>query len=147
MFGCEEVRTTVEVRAEADAIFSDFAQRVEREDLESARVSEHGAWPTDEAMQAAHAANGLVTGTQVEVIGVAENDLGAERFEDILRDCLDRSLGTDGHEDGRLDGLVREDETGTATAGSGFSDELEGRSHFKILAGQTTAQPCLLNLD
>ena len=32
-------------------------------------------------MQAAHAADGFVAGAQVEVVGVAENDFGAQRFE------------------------------------------------------------------
>ena len=91
MFGSEEVAAAVEVRAEADAVVSDLAQRAEREDLKAAGVGEQGARPTDEAVQPAHAADGLVAGTQVEVIGVAENDLRAERFEHVLRDGLDRS--------------------------------------------------------
>ena len=81
VLGGEEVLTAVEVRAEMDAFVGDFAQRAEGEDLKAAGVGEHGARPTDEAMQAAHAADGFVAGAKVEVIGVAENDLGAERFE------------------------------------------------------------------
>ena len=88
MLGSKKVRTAVEVRAEADAVISDFAQRVEREDLKAAGVGEQGARPTDELMQAAHAADGFVAGPQVEVIGVAENDLSAERFKDVLRTAL-----------------------------------------------------------
>ncbi len=91
MLGGEKVRTAVEVRAEADAVVGDFAQRVEGEDLEAAGVSEHGARPTDEAMQAAHAADGFVAGAQIEVIGVAEDDLGAEGFERVLGDGFDGS--------------------------------------------------------
>ena len=109
MLGSEKVRTPVEVRAEADAIISDFAQRVEREDLKAAGVGEQGARPTHESVQAAHAADGLMARAQVEVIGVAENDLRAEGFKHILRDGLDRSLRADGHEDRRFDGLMRED--------------------------------------
>ena len=48
VLGREEVRAAVEVRAEADAFVGDLAQRAEREDLEAAGVSKHGARPTDE---------------------------------------------------------------------------------------------------
>jgi hypothetical protein len=125
MFGRKKVRTPVEVRAEADAVVSDFAQRVEREDLKSAGVGEQGARPAHEAVQAAHAADGLVAGAQVEVIGVAENDFGAEGFQNILRDGFDRSLRADGQEDWRFDCLVRQTEAPTAPAGGGFRDELK----------------------
>ena len=135
MLGSKEVRAAVEVRAEADAFIGDFAQGAEREDLESAGVGKQGARPTDEAVQAAHAANDLVARAKVEMIGVAENDFGAEGFEHILRDGFDRSLRTDRHEDGRFDGLMRQSEARAAAAGCGFSDELERWSHSLILAG------------
>ncbi len=50
MLGSKSVRTPVEVRAELDAVFRDLAERVEREDLEAAGVSEYGARPTDETV-------------------------------------------------------------------------------------------------
>jgi hypothetical protein len=49
VLGREEVRTAVEVRAEAHAVVGDFAQLAQGEDLEAAGVGEHGARPTDEA--------------------------------------------------------------------------------------------------
>jgi hypothetical protein len=106
VLGSEEVRTAVEVGAEADALVGDFAERAEREDLEAAGVGEHGARPTDEAMQAAHAADGFVAGAQVEMVGVAEDDFCAEGLERVLGDGFDGSLRADGHEDGGLDGLM-----------------------------------------
>ena len=60
MFRSEEVRAAIEVGAELDAVVSDFAERVEREDLEAAGVSEDGARPTHEFVKPAHAANGFV---------------------------------------------------------------------------------------
>ena len=133
MLGSKRVRTAVEVGAEADAVIGDFAERVERKDLEAAGVGEQGARPAHEAVQAAHAADGLVAGAQVKVIGVAEDDFRAEGFEHVLRDGFDRSLGADGHEDGGFDGLMREDEAGAAAAGVGCGEELEGRGHGMIL--------------
>ena len=75
----------VQMRAEADALVGHLAQRAQAEDLKAAGVGEHGPRPTDEVVQSAHAPDGLVAGPQVEVIGVAEDDLRAERFEHVLR--------------------------------------------------------------
>ena len=75
----------------------------------------------------------FVAGAQVEMIGVAEDDFRAEGFEHILRDGFDGALRADGHEDGRFDGLMREDETAAAAAGWGFGEELEERGHVSIL--------------
>ena len=129
MLGSEKVRTPVEVRAEAHAVIAHLAQFVEREDLKAAGVGEQGVRPTDEFVQAAHAADGLVSRTQVEVIGVTEDDLGAERFQRVLRDGLDRSLCADGHEDRSFHGLMRKVETSAASAGGGFGQYLELLSH------------------
>jgi hypothetical protein len=129
MLGSKEVRTAVEVRAEAHAVIGDFAQLIERENLEAPGVGKQGVWPTDESVQATHAADGLVTGAQVKVIGVAENDFGAERFERVLGHGFDRSLRADGHEDGGFDRLMGKVETRAASAGGGFGQELERLSH------------------
>ena len=109
--GVKKCDAAIEVRAEADAFVGDLAQLAEGEDLEAAGVGEHGARPADEFVQAAHAADGFVAGAQIEVIGVAENDFGAERFEHVLRDGFDRALRADGHEDRRFHGLMGKDET------------------------------------
>jgi hypothetical protein len=106
MFGSEEVRTPVEMRAKADTVVSNFSERAEGEDLEAAGISKDGARPTDEAMQTAHAANGFVAGAQIEMVGVAEDDFCAEGLERVLGDGFDGSLCADGHKDGGLDGLM-----------------------------------------
>jgi hypothetical protein len=137
MLGSKRVRTPVEVRAKAHTVFRNLAQRVEREDLESAGVGEQGARPAYEFVQAAHAANGLMAGPQVKVIGIAENDLRAEGLKHILRDGLHGSLRSDRHEDGRFDCPMRQSEAAAAPAGSGFCDELERRSHALIVPAQS----------
>ena len=86
----------------------DLAQLAQAENLKAARVGEHGARPTDKSVQPAHAPDGLVAGAQVEVIGIAENDLRAQRFEHVLRYGLDRSRRAHRHEDRRLDRPVRQ---------------------------------------
>ena len=87
-------------------------------------------------MQATEATNGLVTGAQVEVLGVAEDDLCTEGFECVLGNGLDRAGGADGHEDGSLDGAVGQMKLGASTACLCFREDLKGGTHFLILAGR-----------
>jgi len=133
VLGGEEVRTPVEVRAELNAVVSDFAERAEGEDLKASGVREDGARPTDEAMQAAHAADGFVAGAEIEMVGVAKNDFDAEGFERVLGDGFDGALRADGHEDRGFDGLMRQDETAAAAAGGGYGEEMKERGHGMIL--------------
>jgi hypothetical protein len=86
-------------------------------------------------MEAAHATNGLMTRAQIKMISVAEDDFGAERFEDVLRDGLDRSRSADWHEDRRLDSGMRQMEAATTATGGGLGDELKRWSHGIILSG------------
>ena len=108
VLGGEEVAAAVEMGAEAHAFVGDFAQVGEAEDLKAAGVSEHGAGPADEAVQAADAADDFVAGAEIEMVGVAEDDLRAQRFEHVLRYGLDGAGSADGHEDWSFNGLVRQ---------------------------------------
>jgi len=129
VLGCEEVRAAVEVRAELDAIVSNFAERAEGEDLKAAGVSEEGARPTHEFVKAAHAADCFVAGAEIEMVGVAEDDFRAEGFERVLRDGFDSALRADGHEDGGFYGLMGQEETAATAAGGGFGENLEFEAH------------------
>ena len=120
VLGREEVTAAIEVRAETNAFVRDLAQLGEAVDLESAGVGEHGARPADEAMKAAHAADGFVAGAEIEVVGVAENDLRAERLKDVLRNGFHAAGGADGHEDRSFDGLMRQIDLRAAAAGFGL---------------------------
>jgi hypothetical protein len=133
VLGGEEMRAAVEVGAELNAVGGDFAEGVKGEDLKAAGVSEDGARPTDEAMQAAHATDGLVAGTQIEMVSVAEDDFDAEGFERVLRDGFDGALRADGHEDGGFDGLMGQEETAATATGGGCGEELVERRHGVIL--------------
>jgi len=86
-------------------------------------------------MEAAHAADGIVTGAQVEVIGVAEDDFGAERFEDVLRYGFDGAGCADRHKDGRFDRGMRQNDASATAAGGGFGNEIEAEAHLRILSG------------
>ena len=126
---CEEVRAAIQVRAELDAVVSNFAERVEGEDLKAAGVSEESARPTHESVKAAHAADCFGAGAEIEMVCVAEDDFCAERFERVLGDCFDGALRADRHEDWGFDGLVGQKETAATAAGGGFGEELELQAH------------------
>ena len=138
MFRREEVAASIEMRAEVNSLVGDFAQTTEAEDLEAARVGQHGARPTDKAVQTAHAADRLVSGTQIEVVGVAKNDLGPEGFDGVLGNGFDGSSGADGHEDRRIDGLMGQMDLRAAAARVGRLDNVEVETHVSILMGRTS---------
>ena len=92
------MRRAVEVRPEARAVFVDGPPRGQAEDLIAAAVGEDRPLPADERVQPAAARDEIVAGPQIQVIGVAEQDLGAERFEIAMRDALHGALRADRHE-------------------------------------------------
>ena len=85
VLGREDVRVAIQMRAEEDAFFGDFAQGLETEDLEAAGIGEDGSRPGHELVQAAQLADELVAGTQKQMIGVGENDFGVEVVDQIAR--------------------------------------------------------------
>ena len=97
----------IQMRAERNALIADLAKIAEAENLEAARVRENRVRPGHKSVQPAHFANQFVAGTQIEMIGVRENDLRAESFEVLLRLPFHRRGGSNGHERRRLDHAVR----------------------------------------
>src|SRR3954468_15565375 len=75
----EDLRAAVEVAAERGALLVNLAVLGERVDLESARVGEDAAVPRHEPVQAAYLRDQLGTGTQQQVIRIAEHDLSTDR--------------------------------------------------------------------
>ena len=79
-------------------------------------------------------------GSQIEMVGVAENDLGAQFFEDVLGNGLHRRDGADGHEDRRFDlAMRRDDASGASAAIASFDGEGEGHCSILPKARFTTA--------
>ena len=74
----------VEVRGKGHALLGDLAQLCEAEHLKSAAVGEDGAVPAGKLVQAAHIGYQLITGAQMQMVGVAEHYLGADLLQ-ILR--------------------------------------------------------------
>ena len=69
----------VDMRAEGDALLVELAQLRQRHDLEAAGIGQDRMRPADELVQAAEPRHALGARPQHQVIGVAEDDVGAER--------------------------------------------------------------------
>ena len=79
----------------------------QRENLESARVRQHGALPAHEAVDAADAPEDLRAGPQQQVVGVREQNLRAGFLERPRQLRLHRRLRADRHEERRLHFVVQ----------------------------------------
>ena len=98
------------MRLEFGAVFANLPALGQAEHLVPAAVGEHGPIPPDEPVQAAETPNQFITGTKVEVIGVAQNDLGAGLLEVFEERPFHRSLRPDRHERRRTHHAVRSDD-------------------------------------
>ena len=107
----------VDVGAELDTLLAHLAYAREGEYLEAAAIGEHGAVEAVELMQAASLLYHLQAGAQVEVVGVAEDDLCLDVVLQLGEvHALDGTEGAYGHEYGGLDlSVVGSDESGTGT--------------------------------
>ncbi len=66
----------------------------------------------------------LVSRTEIKMVGVAENDVGAEVFEDVLRNRFHGRNSPDGHEYRGLDNPVwQSDASGAGETILGFDCE------------------------
>ncbi len=81
-------------------------------------------------MHTSQLAHGFDARAEVKVVGIAENDFGADFFEQVLRDAFDRGERAYRHEYGGLDGPVRGGELAAAGWACGGLD-LE--RHFEIV--------------
>ena len=100
----EGMAGTVDVRREGAAVRRQLADGAEGEYLETAAVGEDRAVPSLEAVQAAGLPEDAEPGAQIEVISIAEDDLGPDIFLQIpMVHALDAAHRADGHEDGRTD--------------------------------------------
>ncbi len=88
----------VNVRAELHAFVCGAPKRLEREDLVTAAIGQNRLLPADEAVEPSKALDDSNPGTQVEMVGVAQKDLGTEFLNAAMVQCLNCSLGCNGHE-------------------------------------------------
>ena len=111
---------------ELDPILFDLAEPFEREDLEPARVGQHRPVPGGEPVQPAERLDHLFAGAQMQVVGVAEDDLRAGAANLVRMQTAHRSVGADRHERGRLhDAVGQREAAGAGQAFGGVEGEVE----------------------
>ena len=66
------------MRTKTHAVVGDFAEIGEAEDLVTAGISEDGAAPGHERMQATEFADQGMSGTKVKMVGVGENEFSRQ---------------------------------------------------------------------
>ena len=71
----------VQMGSKGHTFFRDLTELGQAEHLESAAVGQDGAVPAGKLVQAAHIGYQLVTGAQMQVVGVAEHHLGADLLQ------------------------------------------------------------------
>src|SRR5581483_8278157 len=130
--GREPLGRAVVDRAERDAVVVRLEQRVaEGEDLEAAGVREDRPVPAHERVEAAELGDQLLAGPEMEVVRVAEDDLGADPAQLVGVDRLHRRLRPDRHERRRPHLAVHRAEDAGArepVPGSDLEDLAHGRS-------------------
>ena len=99
--------TPVDMRAESHALFVELAQLRQRHDLETAGIRQDRPRPAGKIVQSAEFCNPFSARAQHQVIGVAENDIGAKLGNLIHIHGLDRARRADRHEGGRADSAAR----------------------------------------
>ena len=66
------------MRAEGHAALGQLAQLRQGHDLEAAGIGQDRVWPAGKLVQAAQPRDALGAGPQHKMVGVAQNDIGAE---------------------------------------------------------------------
>ena len=127
--GVQAHARAVDLGAEARAVVVDRALIAEAEDLVAARVGQDRPVPAHEAVQAAELRDDLLARAQVQVVGVGEHHLGAERAQRRRRDAAHRRARADGHEGRRLHLAVgRLEDPGAGARARGAVLYLEGET-------------------
>src|SRR5579863_2390717 len=124
--------------AKGDALLGDFAQGVQAENLEAARIGQDGPRPCHEAMQTGEMADSFDSWPQVKVISISQKNLHSEFFENILRHSFDSCSCAHGHEHGSFDLTMRRQQTACAgLAGLRLNVKLNGHLCSAIVATES----------
>ncbi len=128
--GAEEEFAAIQVGAELDSRIGDLAELGEAEDLKTTAVGQDRLVPIHELVQSAEFLEDVHAGTQEEVVGIGQDDLGAHDIEIARGDGLDRGLGPDRHVLRCLDFPVAggEDAATGLTGGIGLEELEHGRA-------------------
>jgi len=114
---------------EGDALFFNFPTMGERINLKPTTIGQHGALPAIETVDATRSLQHIQAGAQVEVIGIAQADLGVDIVSKfVLVYGFYRSRCAHGHKNRGMDRAVVGLDLSGAGAGVGVGmEELEGQ--------------------
>ena len=114
----ETVGRAVDMRAEGAALRSQFPAVGQGEYLETAAVGQYRAVPSGKPVQASGHPQGLQPGPQIEMIGIAQDDLSPDiGFQVPMVHSFNRTDGTHGHKDRCLYGPVVRPDPSSACVG------------------------------
>src|SRR5713101_3526497 len=116
------MRRSVQVGSEASAFLGDRSSLRKTEDLISAAVSQDRLVPPDESVQASAPDDQVVAGSQIQMVGVAQQDFGADRLEVLVGYALDRALRPPRHECGSRHAAMRGGHDAAACAAVGVGE-------------------------
>lgn len=105
------------MRAEFHAVFFNLPNFRQTKNLKTAAVGENGQIPIHEFVQATGGADDGESGTQVEMVSIAENNLRAHLMKFARVERLDAGLRADGHEHRRLNDAMHSDQFSQARLG------------------------------
>ena len=145
--GRQHVRRPVEVALEAHPLLAHLGQLGEAHHLIAAAVGQDRPVPAHEAVQPAEPRDPLGAGPQHQMIGVAEDDVGARRAHVVGLHRLDRRRGPDRHERRRADlPALHGDRAGPRGAVGGGDGEGEA-GHRRPLLPSCRAKSSAASLD
>ena len=137
LLGREQVLAAIDVAAEGHSLVGQLAVLGQREDLETAAVGEDGAVPTVELVKATGTLNDVHARAQVQVIGIAQNDLRLDVLAQLGHvNRLNSTHRSHRHENRGLNLTVvgsNESGAGTGAAGSGYELIIHSVSIVKIV--------------
>jgi hypothetical protein len=97
-FRRESSHGAIDVTLKLNAVLSDAAEPLEREDLKSARIREHRAVPGGELVEPTHGANYLLAGTEMKMIRIGQYYLSPCSAHILRAKPADDRVGTHRHE-------------------------------------------------
>src|SRR5262249_31346426 len=132
----QQVLGAIEMRTEAHARVGNFAQLGKAEDLIAAGIGENGARPGHEVVESTELAHQLVPGPQIKMISVGQEEFGAEFFEHLVAQSLDRCLRPHRHEKRRLHRATRRVQYAASRPRRILYADGEGKTHRLSVSGE-----------
>jgi hypothetical protein len=116
-----------------DPLLGDLSQIGKAVDLKPAAVGEDGSFPAHEAVKTPEFLNQPVTGAQIEMIRVGEENAYPGLLQVFRGEGLDRPLGADRHKHGGFKTAMRRgDFTSSRSTGRTLMGDLELQSTYAL---------------